>query len=127
MSDSQTNGRALRIVVPVFNEGSTLATRLKALAPLRARGAELLMVDGGSTDDTWAIACPILRRHDVEEFGKGSRDASDGVPGLELDELLLGRQLFALVVLGLVGPADAVELRGLLEAVMGLSDGLLGR
>ena len=30
----------LSIVVPVLDEGATLATRLQALAPLRARGAE---------------------------------------------------------------------------------------
>lgn len=46
----------LSIVVPVLDEGATLATRLQALAPLRARGAELLVVDGGSTDGTLAIA-----------------------------------------------------------------------
>lgn len=46
----------LRIVVPVLQEGATLAGTLRALQPLRARGAELVVVDGGSTDATWAIA-----------------------------------------------------------------------
>ncbi len=49
----------LAIVVPVLNEAATLAARLQALAPLRARGAELLVVDGGSTDATLAIAQPL--------------------------------------------------------------------
>ena len=40
----------LSIVVPVLDEGATLAERLLSLAPLRARGAELLVVDGGSQD-----------------------------------------------------------------------------
>ncbi len=47
---------SLRIVIPVLNEGEGLAQRLRALQPLRARGAEVVVVDGGSTDSTWAIA-----------------------------------------------------------------------
>ncbi len=47
----------LRIVVPVLDEGPALAGRLAALQPLRARGAELVVVDGGSTDESWRIAC----------------------------------------------------------------------
>ncbi len=47
----------LRIVVPVLDEGPALASRLAALQPLRARGAELVVVDGGSTDESWRIAC----------------------------------------------------------------------
>ena len=46
----------LRIVMPVHNEGSGLAARLLALQPLRRGGAELVVVDGGSTDTTWAVA-----------------------------------------------------------------------
>jgi rSAM/selenodomain-associated transferase 2/rSAM/selenodomain-associated transferase 1 len=52
----------LAIVVPVLNEAATLAARLEALAPLRARGAELLVVDGGSSDSTLAIAQPLADR-----------------------------------------------------------------
>ena len=48
--------RSLSIVVPVLDEAGTLAARLQALAPLRARGAELLVVDGGSGDGTRDIA-----------------------------------------------------------------------
>ena len=46
----------LRIVIPVLNEGDTLPASLRALQPLRERGAELAVVDGGSTDSTWALA-----------------------------------------------------------------------
>jgi rSAM/selenodomain-associated transferase 2/rSAM/selenodomain-associated transferase 1 len=52
----------LAIVVPVLNEAATLAVRLQALAPLRERGAELLVVDGGSSDGTPAIAQPHADR-----------------------------------------------------------------
>jgi rSAM/selenodomain-associated transferase 2/rSAM/selenodomain-associated transferase 1 len=46
----------LSIIVPVLDEGVTLGERLQSLAPLRARGAEVLVVDGGSQDDTSTAA-----------------------------------------------------------------------
>ena len=46
----------LTIVLPVLNEAATLAPRLLALQPLRARGARVVVVDGGSTDGTLALA-----------------------------------------------------------------------
>jgi glycosyltransferase involved in cell wall biosynthesis len=50
----------LAIIVPVLNEGAALMERLQALQPLRARGAELLMVDGGSTDASAVAAAPLV-------------------------------------------------------------------
>lgn len=49
----------LAVVVPVLNEGAALQPRLQALAPLRARGAWVVLVDGGSTDGTCATAQPL--------------------------------------------------------------------
>jgi rSAM/selenodomain-associated transferase 2 len=46
----------LSIIVPVLNEAGILAQALAALAPLRARGHEVIVVDGGSTDGTPALA-----------------------------------------------------------------------
>ena len=37
---------SLSIVVPVLDEAATLVARLQALAPLRQRGVEVLVVDG---------------------------------------------------------------------------------
>ncbi len=42
----------LSIIVPVLDEAETIETRLDALAPLRAAGAEIVLVDGGSDDGT---------------------------------------------------------------------------
>ena len=47
---------ALCIVVPVLDEAQTLEPRLKALQALRQRGARVVVVDGGSQDDTLVIA-----------------------------------------------------------------------
>ena len=49
----------LAIIVPVLNEGLALVDRLQALQALRARGAQLLVVDGGSTDGSVAAAAPL--------------------------------------------------------------------
>lgn len=46
----------LTIVMPVLNEAAGIVQALRALAPLRARGAELMVADGGSSDDTVALA-----------------------------------------------------------------------
>jgi len=46
----------LSIIVPCLNEAEGIAAALDALEPLRRRGAEAIVVDGGSTDGTAAIA-----------------------------------------------------------------------
>jgi rSAM/selenodomain-associated transferase 2 len=48
----------LSIIVPCLNEADSIAATLIALAPLRARGAEVIVVDGGSQDATIAHASP---------------------------------------------------------------------
>jgi rSAM/selenodomain-associated transferase 2 len=53
---------ALSIVVPVLNEAAGIAATLQALAPLRERGAEVIVVDGGSADDTPCRAAPWADR-----------------------------------------------------------------
>jgi rSAM/selenodomain-associated transferase 2 len=46
----------LSIIVPCLDEAQGIAAALDALAPLRQRGTEVIVVDGGSADDTRAIA-----------------------------------------------------------------------
>jgi rSAM/selenodomain-associated transferase 2 len=46
----------LCIVLPVLNEAPRLASRLDALQALRQRGARVIVVDGGSDDETLGIA-----------------------------------------------------------------------
>ena len=42
--------------MPVLNEAVGLGAALQALAPFRARGAQLIVADGGSKDGTMALA-----------------------------------------------------------------------
>lgn len=46
----------MSIVMPVLNEAATIEAALDSLAPLRVRGHEVIVVDGGSNDDTVARA-----------------------------------------------------------------------
>ena len=42
----------ISIVIPTFNESECIESTLECLAPLRQQGHEVLVVDGGSTDET---------------------------------------------------------------------------
>ncbi|MCA1771437.1 MAG: TIGR04283 family arsenosugar biosynthesis glycosyltransferase [Halomonas sp.] len=49
----------LSIVIPVLNEAATLARHLTALPSLGCQGIEIIVVDGGSGDDSVRIATPL--------------------------------------------------------------------
>jgi rSAM/selenodomain-associated transferase 2 len=52
----------LSIVMPVLNEAAGIAVALERLAPLRRDGVEVIVVDGGSRDDTQSLAAPLCDR-----------------------------------------------------------------
>ncbi|MBI3937378.1 MAG: TIGR04283 family arsenosugar biosynthesis glycosyltransferase [Betaproteobacteria bacterium] len=52
----------LSIIVPCLNEAEGVAATLASLQPLRARGAEAIVVDGGSSDRTVELAAPWVDR-----------------------------------------------------------------
>lgn len=53
---------AISIIVPVLDEADVIAGALSALAPLRQRGAEVIVADGGSRDATAELARPLADR-----------------------------------------------------------------
>ena len=64
---------ALSIIIPTLDEETGIATTLAALAPLRAREVEVIVVDGGSRDRTVAIACPLCDRLITAPRGRASQ------------------------------------------------------
>lgn len=73
---------SLSIILPVFNESKIIAATLDRLTSLRSTGAEIIVVDGGSTDGTQGIA---VRRCDkllsapcgrALQMNAGAREAS---------------------------------------------------
>ena len=61
----------LSIIIPVLNEADTIAARLDALQALRARGVEVIVVDGGSTDGSAGRAAPFADRVITAPRGRG--------------------------------------------------------
>lgn len=49
-------------VIPALNEAAGIQSVLATLQPLRERGHEVIVVDGGSTDGTAALAVPLADR-----------------------------------------------------------------
>jgi rSAM/selenodomain-associated transferase 2 len=62
----------LTIVLPVLDEAAIIVDALQALAPLRARGAEVIVADGGSTDGTANLAQPFADRVIAAPRGRGA-------------------------------------------------------
>jgi rSAM/selenodomain-associated transferase 2 len=57
-----TGSPSLTIIIPVLNEAANIEAALRALAPLRVRGAEVIVVDGSSADNTAVLARPLADR-----------------------------------------------------------------
>jgi rSAM/selenodomain-associated transferase 2 len=50
------------IIVPVLDEAAGIEACLAPLQPMRARGVEVIVVDGGSRDATCSLAAPLADR-----------------------------------------------------------------
>jgi rSAM/selenodomain-associated transferase 2 len=64
---------ALSIIIPVLNEAATIAETLARLAPLRTRGAEVIVADGGSRDGTAERAGPLADMVIAAPRGRGAQ------------------------------------------------------
>ncbi len=60
----------LSIVMPVLDEAAGIGATLARLQPLRRRGCEVIVVDGGSRDATVALATPACDRVAVSPPGR---------------------------------------------------------
>ena len=63
----------LSVVVPALNEAGGIRAALEALAPLRARGHEVIVVDGGSSDGTAEVAAGLCDRVVSASRGRASQ------------------------------------------------------
>ncbi|MCI1191005.1 TIGR04283 family arsenosugar biosynthesis glycosyltransferase [Calidifontimicrobium sp. SYSU G02091] len=77
--------RRVSIVVPALNEAAGIAATLGVLAPWRAAGHEVIVVDGGSTDATarlataWADRVLAAPRGRARQMNAGAAAARHGV------------------------------------------------
>jgi rSAM/selenodomain-associated transferase 2 len=77
----------LSIVIPALNEAAGIAETLAALAPARARGSEVVVVDGGSQDATVRVAQPLADRVLAAPRGR-ARQMNAGAAAARGDVLL---------------------------------------
>jgi rSAM/selenodomain-associated transferase 2 len=95
---------ALSIIVPVLNEEAGISTALEALDDLRRFGHEVIVVDGGSTDATAALARPLAdlivtapRGRAAQMNAGAARAAGDTLVFLHADTRLPPAADFAIV------------------------------
>ena len=60
----------LSVIVPVLNEAAVIEGSLASLQILRKHGAELILVDGGSSDATVSLASSLVDRSVVSSRGR---------------------------------------------------------
>ncbi len=63
----------ISIIIPALNEATRIGAALDALQPLRSRGHDVIVVDGGSEDGTPALAGPLADRVITAPRGRASQ------------------------------------------------------
>jgi len=77
----------ISIIIPVLNEASWVIQTLTALQPLRKVGHELIVVDGGSDDQTMSLSKPLADKVIQSPQGRG-RQMNAGAKSSSGDILL---------------------------------------
>ena len=60
----------LSIIIPSLNEAKNITDTLNPLQAARQRGHEIILSDGGSTDETLSLASPLIDQHIVSARGR---------------------------------------------------------
>lgn len=77
----------ISIIVPVLNEAHGITPFLAALQAFRRQGHEVIVVDGGSTDDTGELASPLVDQILASRAGR-ARQMNLGAAAAQGDVLL---------------------------------------
>jgi rSAM/selenodomain-associated transferase 2/rSAM/selenodomain-associated transferase 1 len=99
--------KRLSIIVPALDEAAGIAAALGRLGPMRGRGVEVIVVDGGSTDRTRELAAPLADKVIASPRGRAAQ-MNAGARAAAGDVLL-----FLHADCALPGSADVEVLQGL--------------
>ena len=85
----------LSVIIPALNESAGIVSQLEALQDLRRQDAEIILVDGGSDDNTLELASPLVdlammsQRGRATQMNAGARSSTgDALLFLHADTLL---------------------------------------
>ncbi len=96
------------IIIPVLNEAEHIAETLTMLAPCRVQGHELIVVDGGSSDETVAIAQSLADKVLPSDRGR-ARQMNHGISAARGDILLFLHADTRMTHQALTPVIDAIE------------------
>jgi glycosyltransferase involved in cell wall biosynthesis len=82
-----STSKSISIVIPVRNEAGYIAAQLQRLQAYRSRGHELIVIDGGSLDDTVQLTTGLVDSCESGESGR-SRQMNQGAASARGDVLL---------------------------------------
>lgn len=77
----------ISIIIPTLNEAGGIEQTLRPLQPLRARGHQVIVADGGSGDETIVLARPLADSVGISAPGR-ARQQNAGAKAAEGDVLL---------------------------------------
>lgn len=91
--------RQISVIVPALNESAHIPATLSRLQSMRSRGHEVIVIDGGSSDDTPSLAGPLADRVITSERGR-ARQMNAGAA-------IAGGDIFWFLHADTLTPADA--------------------
>ena len=63
----------ISIIIPALNEAQNIASTLNCMQPMRKRGHQIILVDGGSRDNTIVLAEPLVDRLLCSSAGRAAQ------------------------------------------------------
>ena len=70
MAVAAADACVISVIVPALNEADGIEDMLQALQDMRVRGIEIIVADGGSSDNTVAICAPLADRVIIADTGR---------------------------------------------------------
>ena len=77
VATAAVNSNSLTVIIPALNEAEYIQSTLVPLQSMRARGVEVVLVDGGSDDETVSLARPFTDEISQSDRGRAQQMQAD--------------------------------------------------